>query len=70
MQIFSVILISFALMASVVFDSAEAQIGPYGRLGLAALGGAVVDRTFFRPGYGGGTNYYYGYPGYYYGKKK
>uniref|UniRef100_A0A8R1DU15 Uncharacterized protein n=1 Tax=Caenorhabditis japonica TaxID=281687 RepID=A0A8R1DU15_CAEJA len=74
---------SFVSAVKIVVRSVPYRQSPYGRLGLAALGGAVVDRTFFRPqyGYGGTNNYYYNYPSsysypgysyssYYYGRKK
>ncbi|KAF1770743.1 hypothetical protein GCK72_002566 [Caenorhabditis remanei] len=68
MKIFSIVSFILILIAS-LFEHVDAQaLSPWGKIGLAALGGAVVDRTFSRQPT---NNYYYSYPGYYtYGKKK
>ncbi|CCD62475.1 FIP (Fungus-Induced Protein) Related [Caenorhabditis elegans] len=57
------------LAVAITFNVAQAQLSTAAKVGLTALGGAVVDRTFFRQP---ANNYYYSYPGYnyYQGKKR
>ncbi|CAO4361911.1 unnamed protein product [Caenorhabditis nigoni] len=68
---FYILLTLIFIFGIIWIREAEAQaLSPWGKIGLAALGGAVVDRTFFRQPT---NNYYYSYPGYNYytyGKKK